>query len=167
MTFNYSGRFKILEGILVLASGSLAVYAFLALQSEYKDPQHFQMAKKQPRVAATVRWEDSLKITQPFETYSKQFEARDIFSEAVAKTEVTSEAASGSSAPQAPSNHFKVAGILLDKSPEAVIVDTSLNQTYFLKEGQQQGEMIVKKIEKGKVLIEYMGQPFELKTQSQ
>ena len=150
-----------------MASGSMAVYAFLALQSEYKDPHHFQMIKKQPQVAATARWEDSLKIALPFETYSKQFEARDIFSEVVVKPEATPEVASGSSAPQASSNHFKVTGILLDKSPQAVIVDTNLNQTFFLNEGQQQGDMAVKKIEKGKVLIEYMGQPYELKIQNQ
>ena len=167
MTFNLSSRVPLIEGALILTIIAMAMYSFFALRSDNKDFSFFQNVKKSSTSAVSVQWEELLKIAQPFENYSQRFETRDIFSAFVVKPEANVEAQPGPSQLQTSVSHLKVSGILLGQSPEAVIEDTNLHQTFFLQVGQQQGDIIVKKIEKGKVLIEYLGQPYELKTQNQ
>ena len=166
VTLNLSSRVPIIEGGLILATIALALYSFFALRSDNKGFSLFKNGEPSTS-AASVQWEELLKIAQPFENYSQRLETRDIFSEVAVKPVVAVESSPGPSQLQASVSHLKVSGILLGPSPEAVIEDTNLHQTFFLQVDEQQGDIIVKKIEKGKVSIEFMGQPYELKTQSQ
>ena len=57
---------------------------------------------------------------------------------------------------------LSVSGIFFDQNPQAVIQDRGRNKTYFVTEGQYIDDILVKKIERGKVVLTYKGEEMEL-----
>jgi len=59
--------------------------------------------------------------------------------------------------------HLKLVGISWSKDPDAMIEDTKVMRTFFIKRGQKVGEFKVQAIFKDKVVLSFEGQEVELK----
>jgi hypothetical protein len=57
---------------------------------------------------------------------------------------------------------ISLVGIVSGENPQAVIEDKKAQKTYYVTKGQFIGEMQVEDIQKGKIIINYAGQKYEL-----
>jgi hypothetical protein len=95
--------------------------------------------------------ESALPETKSFDFYSEKLNKRDIF-----KPETGSEQGGSFSSTTALSEqvaNLRLAGIIVDKQPQAIIEDTKLKKTYFLYKGDFIGEIKVEDILEGKVIL--------------
>ncbi len=95
------------------------------------------------------------KVVKPlaFDAYASVIKNKDIFHSILQpkkKRVGLNQAAQG---PEASFRHLKLVGIVLDKNPEAIIEDEKARQTYFLKEGDIFQDVVIEKIQEGKVLL--------------
>ncbi len=58
---------------------------------------------------------------------------------------------------------LRLVGISWSEDPDAMVEDTKLNRTFFVKKGQMVGELLVKEITKDKVLMSYQGEEAEIR----
>lgn len=95
--------------------------------------------------------------------YSEKVSARNIFKRG-GKTE---EQKKSDSSPSAKAlelvKTLRLVGVSWSESPDAMVEDTKLNQTFFLKRGQSVGEMQVEDIQKDRVILRYNRELVELK----
>jgi len=93
---------------------------------------------------------------QPFEHYAGRINKRDIFNPPFAQEQ-------GTKSPyQEQIANLRLAGIIVDKQPQAIIEDTKLKKTYFLNTGDYIGDIKVEEILESKVVLSYAGERFEL-----
>ncbi|MCM8801677.1 MAG: hypothetical protein NC912_06765 [Candidatus Omnitrophica bacterium] len=59
--------------------------------------------------------------------------------------------------------HLKLVGISWSADPDAMIEDTKINKTFFLKRGQMLGEIKVQAIFRDRVILSYEGEEIELR----
>ena len=59
--------------------------------------------------------------------------------------------------------NMRLAGIVCEDPPQAIIKEKDTNNTYYLKKGETLGELRVVDILEGKIIIEYRGERFEMK----
>ena len=98
------------------------------------------------------------RAVKPVAYYTQSVKSRNLFT-----------APGAQSGPSLPSPSFmemisklKLQGIISGANPQAIIEDTKTKQTYFLKPGQRIGEIELKQILPGKVLLNYNDQEVEL-----
>ena len=125
--------------------------------------------KKQPISSALINISSGFETEDisPKETSSVQegkyqeiIKDRDIF---VASWEVKKEDTSLSNgAKPALMEQYKLIGIILDKSPTAIIEDATTKQATFLLKGEKIGEATLLDIQENKVIFQYGNQQFEL-----
>ncbi|MBN2097038.1 MAG: hypothetical protein JW714_01015 [Candidatus Omnitrophica bacterium] len=99
----------------------------------------------------------SPETNRPLSGFTEILEGRDIFG------------ASGDTAALVPSQTFmemvanlRLQGIISGASPQAIIEDTKNNQVFFLYPGEHIGEIELKQILPGKIILNYYGQETEL-----
>lgn len=95
---------------------------------------------------------------KPVEFYLDGAGARQIFGEA---------SAAGSGLPQAAAgvnvaDDINLVGIISGENPQAIIEDKKSSKTYYLSRGQLIGDLRIDDIGDGKIVVERMGQKFEL-----
>lgn len=61
---------------------------------------------------------------------------------------------------------FRLKGVMLSGEPEALVEDAKNQKTLFLKTGDPLGEVRVKAIEEGRIILEYHGEEQALKIES-
>lgn len=96
--------------------------------------------------------------------YSEQVRERDIFriGGKKAKNEDAVAAPSSSAITDATQN-LRLVGIAWSENPDAMIEDTSIPKTFFMKRGEKIGDIKIQAIFKDKVILNYEGQEIELK----
>ncbi len=60
---------------------------------------------------------------------------------------------------------FRLKGVILAGEPEAIVEDARTQKTVFVKTGQQLGELTVKQIQEGVLIVAYLGEEVRLEIQ--
>lgn len=58
--------------------------------------------------------------------------------------------------------NFSLAGVIFDENPQAIIEDKRASKSYMLYAGDNIGEVKVKEVKEDRVILEYLGEDFEL-----
>lgn len=95
---------------------------------------------------------------KPLEEYLEAVKGRRLFSGAAA----AQDAAPINVANVDLMKDINLVGIISGDNPQAVIEDKKAQKTYYVTKGQFIGEMQVEDIQKGKIIINYAGQKYEL-----
>jgi len=90
------------------------------------------------------------------ETYIEQVRKKDIFNSASFKKENNSEPVVDGL------KNFGLLGIISAEPKQAIIKDKTTEEIYYLKEGENLGELKVSRILGGKIVVEYRGERFEI-----
>lgn len=110
--------------------------------------------EKQPVVET-----DEIKY-EPYSFYSKEFTGKRVFKLS------TKEDAKRFDEPEVPIEelmaNFSLLGIVSGENPQVIIEDKSANKTFFLRQGQTAGGLLLKKIEDGTITLIYKGEEFNL-----
>lgn len=101
-------------------------------------------------------------LPQPvsFDYYAEKLNKRDIFKPVF--DQGSGETASEKSNLQETAANLRLAGIIVDKQPQAIIEDIKLKKTYFLYKGDYLGEIKVEDILESKVILSYNDEKLEL-----
>lgn len=95
----------------------------------------------------------------PFDYYAEKLNKRDIFKPIGQET--VGQTGTSTTLGELASN-LRLAGIIVDKQPQAIIEDTKLKKTYFLNKGDYIDEIKVEEILEGKVILSLNGEKVEL-----
>ncbi len=118
--------------------------------------KYLQTAKE---AASKTETKDTLAQVSPtLDYYTSQVNKRDIFRPVLGQDQATGSAATQNEQV----SNLRLAGIILDKQPQAIIEDIKLKKTYFLYRGDYIGDIKVEEILESKVILSYAGEKFEL-----
>lgn len=95
---------------------------------------------------------------KPFEFYLEGVRDKQIFGTAVPAQASIPPAAVGA----AVAGSINLVGIISGENPQAVIEDKLTHKTYYVSRGQMAGDFLVEDIGEGKIVMNYLGQRFEL-----
>ena len=95
---------------------------------------------------------------KPFEFYADEIKGKQIFSR-VASGEAE-KPISGANVDLV--KDINLVGIITGDNPQAVIEDKKTQKSYYVTKGQSVGDFQVEEIQEGKIILNYMGQRFEL-----
>ncbi len=56
------------------------------------------------------------------------------------------------------SKDYRLQGVMLSGEPEAIVQDTKSNRTVFVRAGDSLGDLKVKSIQEGRMILEYLGE---------
>lgn len=56
------------------------------------------------------------------------------------------------------SKDYRLQGVMLSGEPEAIVQDTKTNKTVFVRAGDSLGDLKVKSIQEGRMILEYLGE---------
>lgn len=56
------------------------------------------------------------------------------------------------------SKDYRLQGVMLSGEPEAIVQDTKANKTVFVRAGDSLGDLKVKSIQEGRMILEYLGE---------
>ena len=108
--------------------------------------------------ASLVVQEKSPKKIEPQEVYLKNFDRSSLFGNASSGT--------GTPALQVSltelAKDYRLQGVVLTDEPEAIIQDARTQKTIFVRLGEQLGELKVKEIKEGMVILAYLGEEIKL-----
>lgn len=96
--------------------------------------------------------------TKPFEFYIDGVGARQVFGGADKGGTALSQAAAGVNV----ADDINLVGIISGENPQAIVEDKKSQKTYYLSRGQLIGDLKVDDIGDGKIIVERLGQKFEL-----
>jgi hypothetical protein len=96
---------------------------------------------------------------EPYSYYSSQITKRDLFSSTVTKTQTP---ASSKNILSQAIQDLNLIGVISGENPQAIIEDKKNQKTHFLSKGDFIGDFQVQDIQKGKVILDYKGEKFEL-----
>lgn len=151
--------------IRVLAGLSAGMLVFILVKYGTAKPQEIKIApvvpqaQESPEAVAAAEEPTDLAV-QPFESYQRAMEGRDIF-QAPWEKPVEDLPAAGGSASEL-SKQLKLVGILLDKDPKAILEDLATQQTFFLSPGERIGNAVVEEIREDKVILGFGKERVEL-----
>lgn len=98
-------------------------------------------------------------MAEPYSYYSKELKAKEVFKPLV-KEEIRE------SIPEIPIEeligNLALLGIVAGENPQAIIEDKKQQKTFFLREGESAGGILLKKIADGTVTVIYKGEEFNL-----
>lgn len=138
----------------ILSGAYLAVslaYPWLALKKNSLAP----LARRTIRPPAADLSTGKIK---PFEFYLEGVRDKQIFGTAVTAQASIPPAAVGA----AVAGSINLVGIISGENPQAVIEDKKTQKTYYVSKGQMAGDFLVEDIGEGKIVMNYLGQRFEL-----
>jgi type II secretory pathway component PulC len=157
-----AGFLKVSLTVLVVCSIGLLAYIFtqtFVFKQESFAPEGPQ-ARETKEINAAAAQAPEVKA---FSEYAQVIEKRDIF-----ETPYTKESAAEGQEQAAPAaavnltGNYKLVGIVLDKTPQAVLEDLRNKNTLFLSVGENVEGAVLNKIEEGKVTFSYNGQLLEM-----
>ncbi len=165
---NTTHYFKIFNKILIIINLGLVSYmCFLIL---FKTDERALLLKKIVKAYdhSIERSEETFKQNKPFSYYEAGFNSKDIF-QGIRRDK-------SSHKPQRPKvkpivvdttvedfkRNYKVMGVLLDESPQALIKDVRSKETLFLSIGEKIEKAVLKDIFESKIILEYNDQLIEL-----
>ena len=151
---------KALRLSFILLSSILAIYTFYQIffistaDSVYETPLEKNLKSEAP--VLIPQW----KPARSFEEYASQMQGRSIFQSPSErkKTPMLSPAVNVSEV----TKNLKLAGIVLDKDPQAIIKDVQTNQNVFVHRGGRINGAVVEEILEGKVILNIQNQRVEL-----
>ena len=92
-----------------------------------------------------------------YEFYSKQVEARDIFTSPARTADAPAGVKEDVPAGQLP-GHLKVVGLILGDNPQVIIEDGNAHQTYFITPDKPEGGISLQSSTKDKMILNYKSQ---------
>jgi len=159
---------KRIENTLLILNILLVFILGIAIVHNYRQIQKAtaQVTENQPAQTEAVV-QTAFNDPEPFSTYESRFKERDLF--ALPQQTVIQENADTVSSSNAVSvttsalpDHVKVVGIIVGKPSEIVIEDTQTQQTFFIQEGQAQGDFAMERVDNGRVIVSFRGQNFQI-----
>lgn len=150
-------RLKIILSSLVVVALLYAVWEILFLkESKTAQPKSVQNVEIKPEAQSKPLLEPV-----PFEYYANKINKRDIFKPAFEQGQPSTGGVTKSTLSELAAN-LRLAGIIVDKQPQAIIEDTKQKKTYFLSKGDFIGEIKVEDILESKVILSYGEEKIEL-----
>jgi hypothetical protein len=112
------------------------------------------------RIAPTVQDKPATK-TEPEESYLTNFDRSAVFGNASPGLSTPALQASLTEL----TKDYRLQGVVLTDEPEAIIQDARTQKTVFVKIGGQLGELTVKEIKEGLIVLQYLGEEIKLEIQ--
>ncbi len=160
---------KTLQRILIVIIGVLMVFIVLSFSGSPSFQRDIS-TKEAINKPASPSIDIKLAEAKPFQGYAETIRSRDIFKQPYrGRTRPASGqraqegAVISSNAPLA--DKFKLVGIIIDATPQAVIEDIDKKETLFLNVGDVVDGMELVHVEEGKIVVAYNGKKFEMKAQ--
>jgi hypothetical protein len=152
---------------------NVVLKVLIVLVAIYTGYSVFKMAKGIKSAANLILTPDAVTLDVPAPVtglqsvsyYLEKIKGRNIFVPVQPETKVTEEKAAEEGVPQEdPFKDFSLVGIAWSNDPEAMIEDTKLNRTFFMKRGQSMSNGVrVVTIFKDKVILGYKDKESELR----
>ncbi|MEE8360318.1 MAG: hypothetical protein V3S04_05265 [Candidatus Omnitrophota bacterium] len=141
-----------------------ALFAMLILIILYVFVDIFFIPPKEIRVTGIdekkyARSVDEIDV-RPYSYYSQEMRSKKVFRPSITQ-ERTKSFAPEIIAEEIIGN-LTLLGIVTGEVPQAIIEDKKLKKSFFLKEGQSTGGVLLKKIDEGSVTVVYRGEEFNL-----
>lgn len=108
-----------------------------------------------------IKEKDLILKMKPYDYYAQQIGKRVLFAPGIGKKKKGTFGAKSLNLQEIMQN-FTLIGIKMGENPQAIIEDKKAKKTYFLKRGDYLGEIEIGDIQKGKVILEYQGESFDL-----
>jgi len=132
------------------------LYLVLSIVYPWINRGRFKLPEPQTRVRQHAEFAAGPE-RKPIESYIEDVGGRRIFGGASGATAAPQAAVSADIA-----GDMNLVGIISGENPQAVIEDKKNQRTYYLSEGQMIGDLRVDSIQEGKIILDRMGQKFEL-----
>jgi type II secretory pathway component PulC len=157
--FNIKALNKFLAGLFVILFIYVItdiVFSMSNLKEELEDALRIE---KKP----TASYIEEVVSLKSLDYYLNKVKKRDIFN--IIRKEVVKVKKEKKAIEEAVerTKHLKLVGIAWSQDPDAMIEDTRVKKTLFVKEGDRINEIIVEEIQKDKVILNYKGERVELK----
>ena len=117
--------------------------------------------RTKPAPAPLASQEKPAKKLEPQEVYLTNFDRSALFGDAPAGIGTPVLQASLAEL----TKDYRLQGVLLMDDPEAIIQDARTQKTIFVKKGGQLGELTVKEIKEGLIILTYLGEEIKLEIQ--
>jgi len=137
--------------MLIIAVGLLGYLFYELFYEDKSEEKVLEVVAVQPEQPAVL----VLPEEAPFSYYENQIKKRDIF-------ERSEKGVVAVAADSALSKNFRLVGIVLGETPEAIVEDLPGKRTLFLHVGDSVEEAEIIRIEEGKVVFFYQDEEFEL-----
>lgn len=151
-------KLNLILTLLVIIGFGYVIFEFVFFKEGKVEPlkKSEQNYSQKPEIK-----ESPLPAPTTFDYYAERLNKRDIFKPAPGQDQA-GQGTTGKSNLEELASNLRLAGIILDKQPQAIIEDTKLKKTYFLNKGDYIGEIKVEDILEGKVILSYGQDKLEL-----
>lgn len=105
--------------------------------------------------------ETSKQAREPFASYQAVFDKNTLFGAVAANASTPVLKASIAELVK----DYRLKGVILTAEPEAIVEDARTQKTVFVKVGQQVGDLTVKEIKDGMMVLSYLGEEIKLEIQ--
>lgn len=145
------------QKIIVIIFFLSCVYLLLSLIYPLIGLRQIHLPKVTPDKITEAKTEAKEEI-KPYEFYAEGIKNRQIFGSTPGQQ--ASQRVSGVNVDLA--KDINLVGIISGENPQAIIEDKKTQKTYYVTKGQFIGEIQVEDIQEGKIILNYMGESFEL-----